>query len=300
LPEVVSYDGLFDFMSCTIIPAPSRLGLHASGVEELPMALLHAGLATALDAPVTEPVSPPAWSPDIDPSGVLNGERIAAYSVALADVVADVQGRDRFPVVLGGDCSILLGCLAGARRRGRVGLLFLDGHADFYQPEAEPTGEAASMELGFATGRGPRLLTDIDGPGPLVHDSDVVVVGHRDHAVAAGDGSRPLPSSITAFDLDAVRSLGAAGTVRRAVGEPTRPFWIHLDVDVLDDRLMPAVDYRVPDGLSWEELEIILGSALKSGQAVGLDVTIMNPRLDPDRSLTRELRDFLARTLVGM
>jgi arginase len=287
-------------MSCTIIPAPSRLGLHAAGVEELPNALLDAGLATALDAPVTEPVAPPAWSPDIDPGhGVMNGESIAAYSVALAGVVADVLDRDRFPVVLGGDCSILLGCLAGARRRGRVGLLFLDGHADFYQPEAEPTGEAASMELGFATGRGPRLLTDIDGPGPLVCDSDVVVVGHRDHAVAAGDGSRPLASSITAFDLDAVRSLGAVGTARRVVAEPTRPYWIHLDADVLDDRLMPAVDYRVPDGLSWEELEIILGVALKSGQAVGLDVTIMNPRLDPDRSLTLELRELLSRVLAS-
>jgi arginase len=287
-------------MSYAIIPAPSRLGLHATGVEELPAALLDAGLATALDAPVTEPVAPPAWSPDIHPDhGVLNAEGIAAYSVALADVVADVHRRDRCPIVLGGDCSILLGCLAGARRRGRVGLLFFDGHADFYQPEAEPTGEAASMELGFATGRGPRLLTEIDGPGPLVCDSDVVVVGHRDHAVAAADGSRPLASSITAFDLDAVRSLGACGTARRAVADPTRPFWIHLDADVLDDRLMPAVDYRLPDGLTWEELEVILGVALKSDQAIGLDVTIMNPRLDPDRSLTRQLREFLSRVLAS-
>ena len=286
-------------MSYTIVPAPSRLGLHASGVEELPRVLLDAGLARGLDAQVTAPLEPPAWSPDIDPGhGVLNGEGIAAYSVALADVVADALTRDRFPLVLGGDCSILLGCLAGARRRGRVGLLFLDGHADFYQPEAEPTGEAASMELGFATGRGPSLLTDIDGPGPLVCDSDVVVVGHRDHAVAARDGSRPLARSIAAFELGAVRSLGATGTARRAVAEPTRPFWIHLDVDVLDDRLMPAVDHRVPGGLGWEELEVILGAALKSGQAVGLDVTIMNPRLDPNRSLARELREFLSRVLA--
>jgi arginase len=286
-------------MNPTIIPAPSRLGLHARGVEELPQALLDAGLAKALNAPVTEPVVPPAWRPDIDPAhGVLNGKSIAAYSVALADRVAGVLRDGRFPVVLGGDCSILLGCLAGARRHGRVGLLFLDGHADFYQPEAEPTGEAASMELGFATGRGPRLLTDLDGPGPLVHDSDVVVVGHRDHAEAAGDGSRPLARSITAFDLAAVRSLGATGTARRAIAEPTRRSWIHLDVDVLDDRLMPAVDYRMPAGLSWEELEVILGVALKSGQPVGLDVTIMNPRLDPDRYLTRELREFLSRVLA--
>jgi len=285
-------------VSYTIVPAPSRLGLHAAGVEDLPSALLDAGLATALDAPVADTVVPPAWRPEIDPRhGVLNGESIAAYAVALADVVADVLVRDRFPVVLGGDCSILLGCLAGARRHDRVGLLFLDGHADFYQPEAEPTREAASMELGFATGRGPRLLTEIDGNGPLVDDADVVVVGHRDADVAAGDGSRPLASSIAAIDLAAVRSLGAAEAARRAVAERRRPFWIHLDADVLDDRLMPAVDYRLPDGLSWEELEVILNAAVESPLAVGLDVTIMNPRLDQDRSLTRELSGFLARVL---
>jgi len=56
------------------------------------------------------------------------------------------------PLVLGGDCSILLGTTLALRRRGRFGLLFIDGHADFYQPEVEPKGEAASMDLAFATG----------------------------------------------------------------------------------------------------------------------------------------------------
>jgi arginase len=85
-----------------------------------------------------------------------------------------------FPVVLGGDCSIMLGCLLALRRRGRHGLLFLDGHADFYQPEAEPDGEAASMELALATGRGPVVVTDLEGRRPLVRDEDVVVLGRRD------------------------------------------------------------------------------------------------------------------------
>ena len=61
--------------------------------------------------------------------------------------------------MLGGDCSILLGNLLALRRRGRYGLLFVDGHADFYHPEANPNGEAASMDLAFATGRGPEVLT---------------------------------------------------------------------------------------------------------------------------------------------
>ena len=73
----------------------------------------------------------------------------------------------RFPVVLGGDCSVLLGALLARRRRGRCGLVFLDAHADFYQPEAEPAGELASMELALATGHGPAVLADLDGLRPL-------------------------------------------------------------------------------------------------------------------------------------
>jgi arginase len=75
-------------------------------------------------------------------------------------------------------------------------------------------------------------------------------------------------------------------------------FWIHLDVDVLDDALMPAVDYRMPYGLSWAELESVLRIAVGSSQVVGLEVTIFNPRLDPDGHLARDLVAALAAALT--
>lgn len=80
-----------------------------------------------------------------------------------ADAVGEVIDRGEFPVVLGGDCSILLGGLLALNRRGHYGLLFMDGHADFYNPEANPNGEAASMDLFFVAGRGPAVLTNIEG-----------------------------------------------------------------------------------------------------------------------------------------
>src|SRR5206468_8042883 len=110
----------------------------------------------------------------------LDGPAIARWSPQLADAVADVLDRNEFPVILGGDCSILLGAMLALKRRGRFGLLFVDGHADFYQPEANPNGEAASMDLAFATGYGPRLLTDFDVRGPLVRPEDTVAFGFRD------------------------------------------------------------------------------------------------------------------------
>lgn len=285
-----------------IIEAPSVLGLRPSGVQELPTALLDAGLPAGLAAVRAGRVEPPAYDPTRDAAtGVLNPHALAQYSVRLADAVGDVLGTGRFPVVLGGDCSILLGALLALRRRGRHGLLFLDGHTDFYQPSAEPNGEAASMELALATGRGPRLLTDLEGRGPLLRDEDVVAFAFRDADEAAQAGMQPLPPRLHAIDLDGVRARGAAAAARQAVdrltGGTRAGFWIHLDADVLDDAIMPAVDYRLPGGLSWEELESVLRTALSDPRAVGFDVTIFNPRLDLDGTIAVRLAECLRRGL---
>jgi arginase len=207
-----------------------------------------------------------------------------------------------FPVVLGGDCSILLGNLLALRRRGRYGLLFLDGHADFYQPEAEPNGEAASMDLALATGRGPAVVTDIEGRCPLVRDEDVVVFGRRDFADAEAHGSQRIEDTAIAMtDLAAVRAAGievaAASAVERLSKIGLDGVWTHLDADVLDDAVMPAVDYRIPDGLSWDELAAVLRAGVGSGRAVGIHITIFNPKLDGDGSIARTFTEALARGL---
>lgn len=285
-----------------IIEAPSILGLKPTGVDRLPAALLQHGLADQLQARRAGRVVPAAaYDTRRDPQTLtLNARGIAEYSVQLADAVTDVVERDEFPVLLGGDCSILLGSTLALRRRGRYGLLFIDGHADFYQPEANPNGEAASMDLAFATGRGPELLTNLEGLRPLVRDEDVVAFGFRDAQEQHQYGSQPLPPQVLALDLQEVRRLGVKQAAQRAVehltaaDRPTQGFFIHLDCDVVSDALMPAVDYRIPDGLSWDELRTVLETALASGRAVGIEITIYNPSLDADGSSGREL----ARTLI--
>ncbi|MFH0519956.1 arginase family protein [Streptomyces sp. M41] len=287
-----------------IIEAPSVLGLRPSGVQDLPTALLDAGLPAGPDVVRTGRIEAPAYDPvrDAD-TRILNPYAIAQYSVRLADAVGEALDAGRFPVVLGGDCTILLGNLLALRRRGRHGLLFLDGHTDFYQPSAEPNGEAASMELALATGRGPRVLTDLEGRGPLLRDEDVVALGFRDADESARAGMQPLPPGLHAVDLDAVRAAGAATAARRAVDRLTAGdsagFWVHLDVDVLDDAIMPAVDYRIPGGLSWEELETVLRTALADPRAMGFDITIFNPRLDPDGTIAPRLAECLRSGLAA-
>jgi arginase len=286
-----------------VIEAPSVLGLFPSGVETLPDALLAAGFAERLGAARPGRIEPPLYKADRDPETLLRNSRgIADYSVSLADAVGDSLEAGCSPIVLGGDCSIVLGCLLALRRRGRYGLLFLDGHADFYQPEAEPNGEAASMDLALATGRGPAAVTDIEGQRPLVRDEDVVVLGRRDADDAEKHGSQRIEDTpIDLIDLMSVRREGCQAAAVRAVTRLSVPaldgFWIHLDADVLDDEIMPAVDYRMPGGLSWNELTTVIRTAAASGRAVGADITIFNPALDRDGTITRALVDALVKGL---
>jgi arginase len=288
--------------SIVVITAPSTLGLAGDGVECLPDRLLELGLVQRVGACEVKTLTIPAKDNVRDPaSGVLNASSIATWSPVLADAVADVLDAGGFPVVLGGDCTIVLGSMLALRRRGRYGLMFIDGNADFFQPEAEPNGEGASMDLAFVTGYGPALLTNLEGRAPLVRADDAVAFAYRDHEDQKEFGSQPLPLQLRAYDLHAVRRMGAEGAARAAVAHLARKeldgFFIHIDADCLDDEIMPAVDFRVPGGLSWDELATTLRVALASERAMGLEVAIYNPRLDADRSAGRGLVDVLATAL---
>jgi arginase len=193
-----------------IVEAPSVLGLRPTGVERLPEALLGAGLAVQLRARRAGRVEPPPYDDRRDPETLMiNPRGIADYTPKLADAIGDVLEMGDFPLVLGGDCSIVLGALLALRRRGRYGLLYVDGHADFYQPEANINGEAASSDLALATGRGPQIMTTFEGYRPLVQDADVVVLGFRDAEEAARYGSQMPPPVIRAIDLPEIRRSGA-------------------------------------------------------------------------------------------
>jgi arginase len=282
----------------SIVEAPSILGLSETGVEELPEALRRAGLHARLGIQGRVTVEPPAYNDKRDPvTGMLNTTGLVDYTTRLAGAVGAELDAGHCPLVLGGDCSILLGNLLALARRGRYGLIFMDGHADFYQPEANVNGQAASSELAFATGRGPTVLTHFDGHHPLIRDEHVVALGMRDATEAAEYGSQPLPNTLRTRDLSTLRRMGIEQTMHESLdyllGRSVDGIWIHMDCDVLDDVIMPAVDYRLPGGLSWAEAGTALKIALGSGTVVGVDVTIFNPRLDPNGAIARSLVELL-------
>ena len=229
------------------------------------------------------------YSYDSQPSTrIRNGLTIREHSLLVAEAVDAALRGSQFPVVVGGDCSILLGCLAGARRGGRCALLHVDGHTDFFHPghydSATRLGSAAGMDLALATGRGELLLTHWPEVGsPLVPDRNVFQIGDREAEV---DGHGQLPPTIARMTVQEMLRIGIGAAVeevsRRTHERGLERSWLHVDLDVLDQAVMPAVDSPGGPGLDFPQLSVLLAGLLETAGVIGLDVAIYDPSLDPE------------------
>lgn len=280
-----------------LLDAPSNLGLrpprenHEPGAWRLPQALRAHDLLDRLQAHDAGAVARLPYSSEANAAtGFLNGPRLAEYTRGLSKKIDGLLDQRFFPLVLGGDCSILLGAALALRRRGRYGLCFIDGHNDFsYARDPARRGRytAAGLDLALATGHGPAALCDLDGLEPYSREEDVAAIGmphgalqNPDYDVAAFYHSR-----IKVIEAESIHADGAASCARLALERVTRPelagFWIHLDADVLNASIMPAVDSPNESGITFAELTGLLRVLLASPQATGMHVTILDPELDP-------------------
>jgi arginase len=293
-----------------LLGAPSSIGIrpYDNGLprrlDEGPGALRALGLAARLSAQDRGDVVPAPYQDFIrPPGGVRNEKQVGSYAQAIAQQVAAMVDEGRFALVVGGDCSIVLGSAWGARRaaRGPIGLAYIDGHADFGTPEESRTGSAASMCLALAVGRGDTALARLDGAGPLVDPRNLVLIGRRDlgepwygHEALSRSGALDLPDAVAqAMGYAAV----AAAALERLAAPALAGFWVHLDVDVLDPRVMPAVDSPVAGGPGLDQLTSLLLPLVRHSKALGMEVTIYDPGLDPDRSAGERLVGLLERLL---
>jgi arginase len=282
-----------------VLGVPTNSAGTTDGVARAPEALREAGLLGALRASVPAvddgDVPLPAPRAERDRSThVIDPEGLKAMTAAVRERVAAILGDGRFPLVLGGDCPVLLGCLAAFGIGERHGLLFVDGHEDAYPPERSTTGEAADMELGLALGVADlSWWPELAALSPLVMAARTRLLGPRDRAAILREGVDPVSERVATVDAAGVAADpdGAASAAVRAVA--TGPWWLHVDLDVLSTEALPAVDYPQPGGLSWEQLERVTAEALPAGP-VGWDVTIYNPDLDPDRTSAERIVRFLA------
>jgi arginase len=265
-----------------VLDAPSNLGLRPPapgvepGVKGLADALRGCGIVERLGARDAGRVEPPAYVRD-DLQACR--ARIPGYTRDLAARLGELLDAGERPLVLGGDCSILLGAMLALRRRGVYGLLHVDGHLDFRHPGwSGGIGAVAGEDLAAVTGRLEPALSDIDGLSPYVDDAFTVHLGEREHD--PGERAAIADTMITLLDLDGLREEGALW--------PEVPYWLHVDADVLD---LAAVDSPAPGGLTFAELSALLREVAPS--AVGVQVTVFDPTLDPDGSQARALTDCL-------
>lgn len=289
-----------------VVGAPSSIGIRPYDDGELrhlnrtPAVLRERGLVNRLRATDLGDVVPPPYKDFVrPPSRARNEEQMVAYSRALGERVAAATAHGSFAVVLGGDCSIVLGCLLGARRTAgaTLGLAYLDAHADFATPEESRTGSVASMALALAAGRGKTPLARLAGRHPLVDGGHIALIGRRDssdswygHAALRTTAILDIPDSqMMAMSSDEV----AAASLARVASPGVDGFWIHVDADILNPAVMPAVDSPEPGGPIGEELLALLKPLVRHPGALGLDVSIYDPALDPDRACARQLVSLL-------
>jgi arginase len=286
-----------------LIEAPLDSSGAGRGEERAPAALRAAGLAELFGATDSDAVVPPLRDPVRDPgSGVIAFEDLRRSSQMLQEAVRATIRRGASPLVLGGDCSLLPGAIAGAREAlGPVGLWFVDGHADYLDGETSPTGEAADMELAMLTGDGPAGLVDPVEAGPLMRPRDVVVLGHRpasSHPDVALELER-VPASVARLSADQIAAEGATEVGERWERELAArgPAWLHLDLDVLDEEELSAVSYPQPRGLDWHSFSELARPFLASPALAGISVADLNPDLDRDGSQARRVVRALAEAL---
>jgi Arginase/agmatinase/formimionoglutamate hydrolase, arginase family len=273
------------------------------GETQAPAALRSAGLAERVDVDLGDAATVIADTRRDPESGV----RALADTVAAAGAVARAlgQGRanpDRRALVIGGDCSLLLGVFAHLRPAlGDVGLWFVDGHPDYADATASETGETADLELAALTGAGPPALVGLGGVVPMVHARHVALIGHRttDLEPAAAAELARVPADVTTIDAASVICDPRAAADRAVAwaGRLRLPMWLHVDVDVLDPADMPAVTYPQNGGLNLDQLAVLLAPLTASTNLVGVSVADLRPDLDPDGHHAARLVHLLDRVL---
>ncbi|MFB6637984.1 arginase family protein [Streptomyces chartreusis] len=291
-----------------VLDAPSNLGLRppapgtVPGCHKLAGALREQRIVQRLRALEGGVVVPPRYDRGDwqEGDGVFNAAALASYTRRLADRIEGHVRAGDFPLVLGGDCSINLGAALALRRAGRYGLAVVDASPDFRHPgNSDRVGAAGGEEVALATGRGQADLTDLEGLRPYLRDEDVRYFGIRD--CFEEDRAELAELKIPVVTVGDLREWGAealATVTRQAFEIPELDgFWVHLDADVLDPSVMPAVDSPDPDGLMPDELVALLRPLLASEDCVGLNVTIYDPDLDPEGTVGALLTDVVVTAL---
>jgi arginase len=280
------------FSEVAIIGAPLDLGAGRRGVDMGPSALrladLHKtieGLRYAVEDLGNVPVEQQE-SAQPGPSNAKYLPQITATCQHLAECVERAADAGKLPLVLGGDHSVAVGTVSGVaqsfRKRGqRIGLVWVDAHADMNTPETSPSGNVHGMPLACIIGKGPRELSELYGFAPKVEPANIVLVGIRDVDVREREWVRA--SGVRYFTMRDIDEKGMRFVMKVAfdlAGAGTNGVHLSFDMDSVDPDEAPGVGTPVRGGLSYREAHLGMEIASDSGLMCSLEVVEVNPVLD--------------------
>lgn len=277
----------------SIIGAPSSAGAYAPGQEKAPAAFRRHGLIQALRQAGREvhdrgDVRGFRWRPDLMQPKAMNLGIVAGVAAAVADHVATAMSADESVLVLGGDCTVELGTVAGALHdEASAGLVYIDFDTDLNSPDASDgaldwTGVAHLLDLPGTAGE----LSGVGSRHPLLGPMDVLFFGVDNITADEAKAIRELDIKTIALAEVKVDPVAAAN---RAVawGSRYKRLLVHLDVDVLAYTSFPiAENVRRCEGLTLEELSGALMPLLAAPNWRALTLTEVNPDHAPDEADT--------------
>jgi arginase len=288
-----------------LLGVPTTAGSHHAGQEKAPAALRAAGLRAALQSAGQEvddlgdlPVRRHRPTPPVD--GVRDLDRVVDVAREVADRVSAVYTSGARPLVLGGDCTVTLGVVAGLARHTDVGLLYVDGDADLNTPESSTSGVLDTMGVTHLLGGGAPALAGIGPRSPLLPADHLELFGFDPAELDTGQWTRLVGHRLSATPAPVVRQDPAASAeaATRRLEQRCEAVLVHLDVDVLDTGAFPLANFPHASGLTLHELAACLQVCCGSSAFAGLVLTEVNPDHDPDGDLLRRLVEVLAGALA--
>jgi len=283
-----------------VIGAPTSAGAHHAGQDKAPAALRAAGLIERLRAAglsVTDAGDLPGavFAVDHEHPRARNLAAVVAVAREVADAVAHHLAAGRRPLVIGGDCTITLGVIAGFRRvHPGVGLAYVDGDADLGALSRDASGILDATGIAHLLGQGEPELAGLAGPPPLLEPTRLAMLG-CDPREQTDAGRAFLADRHVSFAEGPELAADPAGTARRALAAlaaSSGPVVVHFDVDVVDSGDLPLGNFPHYDsGVLLEHVTAALRVLLADPACAGLVLTEVNPGYDPggaqlDRYLT--------------
>lgn len=258
------------------------------GPSAIRIAGLHARLA-ALGYEVKDLGNVPVEQPESAQAGHERARylpQIAAACRKLAAVVEKACLSGMAPLVLGGDHSTAIGTVAGLSkayrsRKQRIGVIWIDAHADMNTPETSPSGNVHGMPLACCVGLGPPALTRIFGYSPKVRPANVALVGVRE--VDQLEIPHVRSSGVRAFTMRDIDERGLPAIIKEAIAiasEGTAGFHVSLDMDSVDPVEAPGVGTPVRGGLTYREAHLAMELICDSGRMTSIEVVEVNPVMD--------------------